>query len=242
MRSRRRSPLDLLLPVVVTFAACGANARPQPRILVAASFEEAASRVVGDTAIVAPAASSAQARRIVAGAPADVFVSANREWMDYVERHDRIIPGSRRALVRNEVVLVTPGRRPRPAFDLQTFRGTIAMGDPSHVPAGVYGKRALESAGVWDRVVDRVIPTAHVRQALALVERNEVDLGVVYRTDAQRSERVAIAHEFDPSRAPIVEYEVALIRGGDPAVLLQLIGDAAAEIYREFGFRPPNRP
>lgn len=230
-----RWSLFALLAWSITAIACEGR-RLRPRVMVAASFEQAATRVIGDAAIVVPAASSSQARRIVAGSPADIFISANREWIDYVARHGLIVPGSRQRLVSNEIVLVTPGSRPRD-FDLKTFRGKIAMGDPSHVPAGTYGRRALQAAGVWDRLASSIVPTSDVRHALALVARDEVDLAVVYLTDVKLSRKVSVVHRFPETRLSVV-YEIALIRGGDPALLKRLTDPSAQRIYRELGFGP----
>lgn len=241
----RSSGVALLALAGCVAAAC-ADQPSRPRVLVAASFQTAAERVVGDTAIVVPAASSTLARQIAAGAPSSCFISANREWMDFVEARDELEPGTRRALVRNRLVVVGP-KSGAATVSLATFVGKLAMGDPGHVPAGKYGKRALVAVGVWARLARSIVPTANVREALALVERGEVDLAVVYLTDARSSDRVVIVHDFrdDHSGAvpsgPVVEYEIALTRGGDRELLAKLTSAQAMASYLELGFLPARR-
>jgi molybdate transport system substrate-binding protein len=138
--------------------------------------------------------------------------------------------------VRNQIVIVAPPGRAT-TLSLGTFRGRIAMGDPDHVPAGSYGKRALEVAGLWRHLASHVVPTSSVREALALAERGEVDLAVVYRTDAELSDRVVIAHRFrDDVRTPAVEYEIAMLRGGDAEVFTKLTNAEAMRGYVAMGF------
>jgi molybdate transport system substrate-binding protein len=229
-----------LLLLVGGWSACDDAKSLRPRILVAASFQDAASRVVGDAAIVVPSSSSTLARQIVAGAPAECFISADVDWMDYLAERELLQAGSRQELVRNAIVVVAPKGRPG-TVSLATFKGTIAMGDPEHVPAGKYARRALEAEGLWRGLSGSIVPTGDVRQALVLVERNEVDLGIVYETDAEASSRVLIVHRFAEGKTPAVRYEIAIVRDGDPAFLRMLTSDSARKVYRELGFRPVSR-
>lgn len=193
------------------------------------------------------ASSSILARQIEQGAPADIYLSANTVWMDELERGDILHPGSRVDLLGNRLVLVAPLNRPleisiEPGFALAKAlgRGRLAMGDPSHVPAGMYAKAALERLGVWDSLASSLAFANDVRGALALVERGEATAGIVYASDAMAGARVRIAAEFPAEpRAPIV-YPMAIVRArAEPAVTgfyRYLQGAAAGAIFREHGF------
>jgi molybdate transport system substrate-binding protein len=193
------------------------------------------------------ASSSALARQIAAGAPADVYLSANPKWMDYLAERGMIEPNSRSDLLGNRIVFIAPkGRRPSlagsPIAELIERIGDdkIAMGDPTHVPAGIYARQALANLGLWERAEPKVAPTRDVRAALALVERGEAPLGIVYATDAAISGKVEVIHILSAdSHQPIV-YPVALVkgRGTEPArdFLAFLGSPEAREIYRGHGF------
>ena len=158
------------------------------------------------------ASSSTLARQIEQGAPADVFISANPEWRDYLAERTLIRRGSRADLLGNGLVLVAPrgdavALEIAPGFDLlgALQGGRLAMADPDHVPAGTYGRAALESLGVWQAVAPHVARADTVRVALALVARGEAPLGVVYRSDALADATVRVVDAFpEGSHAPIV--------------------------------------
>jgi molybdate transport system substrate-binding protein len=185
------------------------------------------------------AASSALARQIEYGAPAAIYVSASPEWMDYLAGRGLIAPGSRGELMRNRLALVAPLDSPvraavGPGLALAALigKGRLALADPDHVPAGIYARQALESLGLWAAAEGKLARLANVRVALALVERGEVPLGVVYRTDAAASAKVRLVGLFPAdSHAPIV-YSVGLV--ADHA-------DAAARRFLEFLRRPEAR-
>lgn len=195
------------------------------------------------------AASSTLARQIKAGAPVDIFLSANPQWMDYLEAEDRLIDGSRRQLLGNRLVLIAPADSPLSRLrinadlnilDLLAADGRLAMGDPSHVPAGLYGKQALESLDLWETAGARIAPMADVRAATTMVERGETPIGVVYATDAAISARVKVIGTFPAdTHAPIV-YPVALVKGANvetARALLEFFEDPRArEIFRKYGF------
>ncbi len=199
------------------------------------------------------AASSTLAKQIENGAPATVYVSANMEWMDYLEEKDLIDPASRYDLLSNRIVLVAPTESPlenvdiRPDFRLNELldRGYLAMGDPDHVPAGIYGKQALKALGVWDEIGDRVARQKDVRSALALVARGEVTLGVVYATDAAITKRVKVVGVFPENSHPPIVYPVALVKGSEtPAAerFLEFLrsGESRA-VFEKYGFTIPWR-
>jgi molybdate transport system substrate-binding protein len=193
------------------------------------------------------AASSALARQIESGAPADIFISADLDWMDYVAQRRLIRPESRANLLGNDLVLIAPTGRPVslaivPGFGLAAALGTdrLAVADPASVPAGKYAKEALTSLGVWESVAGKLAPAENVRAALLLVSRAEAPLGIVYRTDALVDKGVAVVGAFpDSSHAPIV-YPAALTSTSAPAaarVLEFLHGAAANAVFERLGFK-----
>ena len=193
-------------------------------------------------------ASSTLARQIEQGAPVNVFASADEQWMDYLVKRDLLAADTRRDLLSNQLVLIVPADRPRRVaigrgFDLAGLLGPdgrLATGDPAHVPVGVYARQALEKLGVWDSVQSRVAPTADVRGALLLVERDEAPAGIVYATDAAVSPHVMIAGTFPESSHDPITYPFAVVRSGDTpdsrALLAFLAGPQAHAIFVKRGF------
>lgn len=193
------------------------------------------------------AASSALARQIDAGAPADLFISADIEWMDWLERRERVATPTRTLLARNELVLVAP-RESRvslsltPGADLRRTIGDsrIALAEPGSVPAGKYAKAAFEKLGLWPQVEMHYVATANVRAALALAARGEVPLAAVYRSDAISESRIRIVATFPAdSHLPIV-YPVAALKERDSDAARRLLtllrSDAAQAILQRAGF------
>lgn len=197
-------------------------------------FESAA----GSKVIVAYGGSNALARQIEAGAPAQVFISADEDWMDYLDRRRLLVPGTRSNLLRNELVLIAPSTssaalRIAPGFGLAAAltNEKLAMANPDSVPAGKYGKSALESLGVWKSVEKQVVRTDNVRAALALVARGEAPLGIVYQTDAASDPTVKIVGTFPENTHPPIIYPVALTRdatGAEAMAFLNFLRSAAA--------------
>lgn len=168
------------------------------------------------------AASSTLAKQIARGAPADIFISADPGWMDYLDGESAIEASSRLDLLANRLVLIAPADSPLaidigPAFPLaeKLGGGMLAMGDPDHVPAGIYGRTALIRLGVWRGLAGRVARTQDVRAALALVERGEVAVGLVYATDAEISDRVRVVATFPAASHPPITYPAAIVAGRD---------------------------
>jgi molybdate transport system substrate-binding protein len=192
------------------------------------------------------AASSQLARQIEAGAPAELIVSADEEWMDYLEQRDLILKASRRDLLGNRLALVAPADSRlaltiAPNFPLRAALGEqrLATGDPDSVPVGRYARAALVSLGVWKDVADRLVPAENVRSALAFVARGEVSLGIVYATDARIEPKVRVVDLFPPSSHPPITYPVALTRAAsaDATRLLgYLRGPAAQAAFEKYGF------
>jgi molybdate transport system substrate-binding protein len=194
------------------------------------------------------AASSTLAKQIEAGAPADVYFSADLQWMDYLEQRGLLRPGSRRDLVGNALVLIAPAASPlrariAPGFDLAKLLGggRLAVADPDSVPAGIYGREALQKLGVWSSVVSRLVRAENVRAALEYFARGDAPLGIVYRTDALAEKRVRIVGVFPANSHPPIVYPVALMRGASEAAAryLAFLGSADARTtFRKWGFEP----
>lgn len=209
-------------------AAMAAPAWAQARdvvVLAAASLKNALddasaawTKEAGRSAKISYAGSSALARQIEAGIPADVFIPADTWWMDHVAARKLIKPSSRTDFLGNRIVLIAPRDSKvelsvEKGFDLRAALGggRLAMANIDAVPAGKYGKAALESLGVWPSVADRVAQAENVRMALTLVSRGEAPLGIVYRTDAASDPNVRIVGAFPDGAHPPVVYPLALL-------------------------------
>lgn len=159
------------------------------------------------------AASSILARQIEHGAPADLFFSANAEWMDHLEKKNRIRSGFRAEKLSNQLVLIVKSDRVEP-FGVQDIQSSttrhIALGDWKHVPAGIYAQQALQKMGIWSKIKSRVLPAIDVRAALTYVEHGEADCGIVYKTDALISSKVKIVAHLPPEVQPDIRYAVAI--------------------------------
>jgi molybdate transport system substrate-binding protein len=240
--------LGLLLP--------GVAARAQSLTVFAAASLTEAMRAI-DQAWIAQghprllfsfAASSTLARQLDQGAPANIFASADEEWMDWAVKRHLIVETSIRDVLTNKLVLVVPKDRARqidikPGFDLPALlgpSGRLAVGDPAHVPAGRYAQQALTRLGLWDAVESRLAPADSVRSALLLVERGEVPAGIVYLTDAMVSSQVAVAGTFPANSHERIRYPFAVTRHGDTpaaqALMAFITGPAGLEIFARFGF------
>jgi molybdate transport system substrate-binding protein len=192
------------------------------------------------------AASSVLAKQIEAGAPADLFLSADTEWMDYLDERHLMRPGTRQNLLGNELVLIAPAGSAvqltlGPGVDLAAALagGRLATGDPDSVPVGRYAQEALMRFGVWEKIAPRLIRAENVRAALEYVARGEATLGIVYRTDALAEKRVRVVDAFPASsHAPIV-YPVELTAHATAAAAAFeafLESDAARQIFVRYGF------
>jgi len=208
----------------------------------------AAYREAGGGPVQASYASSSDlAKQIENGAPAGVFISADTKWADYLAERNLIAENARRDLLRNSIVLVAPAGS-RTSVDLSRpdslrealHDGRLAMGDPDHVPAGRYAKAALESLDAWSAVEDRVVRAKDVRAALALVERGEASLGIVYSTDAAASDSVDVVATLPASSHPEIVYPVLLVSGNDDVEARRfyafVAGPEARAIFVRYGF------
>lgn len=221
--------LRILVLLVALFGpAASVAAEPALTVFAAASLQNALEeisaaqrRAGGAPARLAFAASSTLARQIERGAPADVYVSADLAWMDYLAERGRIVQGSRVIVARNRLVLIAPAADAAPleiapgvALLERLGRGRLALGDPDHVPAGRYAKAALESLGLWASLAAHLAPVENVRVALALVARGEAPLGIVYASDVAVEPGVRVVGMFPPGSHPPIVYPAARVVGG----------------------------
>jgi molybdate transport system substrate-binding protein len=257
MMTSRRSWLALLTATVLTLAAGTAPAVAQGRdvlVFAAASLknalDEAAAqwqRASGKKVAISYAASNTLIKQIEQGAPADMFISADLDWMDYGQQKGLIKPDTRSNLLGNRLVLVAPkdsniSASIQPGFDLAALLkgGRLAMGNVDAVPAGKYGKAALEKLGAWDGVKDKIAQAESVRAALVLVSRGEAPLGIVYQTDAASDPTVKIVGTFPENTHPPIIYPIALTKDSTtpdaPAFLNFIRSPAARPIFERQGF------
>ena len=195
------------------------------------------------------AASSTLAQQIDQGAPVNVFASADEKWMDYLAKKNEIAPGTRHDILGNDLVLIVPASHPihveiGPNFDLLKILGPdgrLSVGDPVHVPAGIYAEQALRKLGLWDKTSPRLAPAPDVRSALLLVERGEAPAGIVYGTDAAISKAVTIAGVFPADSHDPVTYPFAVTKSGDAPEARQFLAflstPAARTIWIRRGFK-----
>ncbi|RXR02008.1 molybdate ABC transporter substrate-binding protein [Pseudoxanthomonas composti] len=238
---------------LLALATTSANAAEPITVFAAASLKESMDAAAtqyeqrtGTPVRVSYAASSALARQIEQGAPADVFFSADLEWMDYLAQRGRVDTASRHNLLGNTLVVVAPKSSKtsvdlRKAGSLKTALGSgrLAMGQVSSVPAGKYGKAALESLQLWDGVSTQLAESDSVRAALLLVSRGEAPLGIVYGSDAKADPKVRVVATFPADSHPPIVYPVAALKGAQPgaeAFVRWLISPAARPIFIQRGF------
>ncbi len=235
--------------------ALQATAATEPLTVYAASsltnvMQDIASDYTKDTGVAVRfsfAASSTLARQIEAGAPADVFISADEEWMDYLQQKARIETASRQIIAGNRLALIAAKNiktnlKISKGFALKAALGKIgrlAMADPASVPAGRYAKAALGYFGVWADVEQHTLPMENVRAALLVVERGEAPFGIVYKTDATIDAGVTVVDIFPETSHPKIMYPAAVVKGAKTSAgtFLKYIRSAkAAALFQRYGF------
>jgi molybdate transport system substrate-binding protein len=259
MRKLSRAGLLAGLVASALLGAVPVWAADAPTVFAAASLKNALDDIAGSYAKagkpapkISYAASNTLAKQIEQGAPADLFFSADLDWMDYLARTDLIRPGTRVSLLANSIVLIAPkdstvAVRMGPGLDLATALGSgkLAMGNVEAVPAGKYGKAALEKLGGWAGVKDKVAQAESVRAALLLVSRGEAPLGIVYATDAAADANVRIVATFPADSHPPIVYPVAITKdSANPeaaGLLAYLRGPVAKAAFEKQGFTVLNR-
>lgn len=247
----------LILAVVI---AAGPVRAAEITVFAAASLGDALQEAAalwqaetGHEVTIAPAGSSVLARQIAAGAPADLFLSANPDWMDWLAAQGLIDATTRRVLMGNVLVLIGPGPGPGapevigPGYDIAAQLGPdqrLAMALVTAVPAGIYGKAALEWLGQWEALRPRVAQADNVRAALAFVALGEAPLGIVYATDALAEPRVRVIATFPAQSHPPIRYPGAVTtEAAEPAVAAAFLdwmgGARARSVWADHGFVLP---
>jgi molybdate transport system substrate-binding protein len=261
MRTRRRPLIGWALTALLFLAGPAVAQDRGLVVFAAASLKNALDEVAsawaresgGKKATISYAASNTLAKQIEQGAPADLFLSADLDWMDYAQAKGLIRPDTRVTLVGNRLVLIAPKDANvtvdlAPGLDLAPALGggRLAMGNVDAVPAGKYGKAALEKLGAWEGVKGQIAQAESVRAALLLVSRGEAPLGVVYQTDAAADPNVRIVGTFPEDTHPPILYPVAITKESTnpnaPAFLAYLRGPAARAAFERQGFTVLNRP
>ena len=259
---RRRGILAAIAAVIAAASVPPAAVAQDKSIVVfaAASLKNALDEVnglftkqTGIKVVASYAASSALMKQIEQGAPADVFLSADIDWVDYGAKHGLLKDDTRRDLLGNRLVLIAPKDSKvgtvtiGPGFDLAALAGSgrIATGDVRAVPAGLYAKAALEKLGIWSSVESKLAMAENVRAALLLVARGEAPLGIVYETDAKIDPSVKIVGVFPEDSHPPIVYPVALTKNAKPdaAQYLAFLSEPEARaVFERYGFRTLAKP
>lgn len=246
----RRPILSLALALALATPA----AAEEVVVFAAASLKTALDQIAtdfqaatGNTVVISYAGSNTLAQQIIQGAPADIFVSANEKWMDEVAKANLIADGTRADLLGNTLVLIAHGKAAAPVeigpgFDLAALLGDekLAMAMVDSVPAGQYGKAALETLGIWAAVEPNVAQSDNVRAALALVSTGEAPYGIVYATDAVADDNVTVVGTFPADSHPAIIYPGAVLTtaadDADRAFYQALSSDASDAIFAAQGF------
>ena len=249
-----RAVLGSVLLVLFTAVMSPTATAADVTVFAAASLKEAMDEQArqfeantGNKVIVSYGASNALARQIEAGAPADIYISADLDWMDYVDQRRLLAANTRFKLLRNTLVLIAPSSsnltlKIIPNFGLAAALGQekLAMANPDSVPAGKYGKSALETLGVWTSVEKQVVRAETVRAALVLVSRGEAPFGIVYKTDAMVDKGVKVVDTFPPESYPPIVYPAALLAAskstGAKPLLDYLHSTPARTVWEKYGF------
>ena len=248
----------LLAAAVLLLASTAVADDDEITVFAAASLTDAVSEAAqlyeeetGVAVRLSFASSSTLARQIESGAPAQIYAAADLKWMDYLAERDLIETATRVHPIGNRLVLVVPSDSPVESVDLGDGvdlaallgeDGRLAVGDPDHVPAGIYAKEALVSMGAWGALEPRLARAENVRSALALVELGETPLGIVYETDAAVATDIRIVGVFPPESHSPVTYPFAVVKGqrtpGVASLFAFLTGERALAIYDSYGFTP----
>ncbi len=253
-------PAALVIILVFTLPSCNQrvnnNKKNQKTIMVyaAASLTDVLHEIIESFEVEYPvkvltniASSGTLARQIEQGGTPDVFLSANKNWIDYVDSLDYIVPGFKHEIAQNNLVLIAPKASKITVNKIDSSlnfvallgNGRLSMGDPSHVPAGIYAKQALNYYGWYQALTKKILPAKDVRSALIMVEMEEVPLGIVYRTDAEKSNKVKILAGFSENSHRPVVYVAAVCKDNDLAkeFFNFLNSDKVRQIWEKYGFK-----
>ncbi|MDX7988322.1 molybdate ABC transporter substrate-binding protein [Xenorhabdus sp. 12] len=249
---------QLLISAVISVVLAGNSwAADKVTVFAAASLTNALDDIAAQykkekqgNIVTSYASSSTLARQIEQGAPADIFISADQQWMNYLADKQLIVKDSRHTLLGNELVLIAPKESKLNKVELNRETdwkslladGRLAVGDPDHVPVGIYAKESLQYLNAWDTVNPLMARTNNVRVGMALVERAEAPLGIVYGSDAVASNKVKVVGVFPPESHKPVEYPVAIVKGHEKQDVRSfydyLKTPEAAAIFKRYGFTP----
>lgn len=243
--------------VLVAGLAAQAQAADKVTVFAAASLTNAMQDIAAQyqkeksvQVVSSFASSSTLARQIEQGAPADLFISADQQWMDYSISKQQIVENTRYTLLGNELVLVAAKASKIDSVEIDDKTqwtkllgdSRLAVGDPDHVPAGIYAKEALQKLAAWSTFEPKLARASDVRGALALVEREEAPLGIVYGSDAIASKKVKVVGTFPASSHKPVEYPMAIVKDHEKPVVRAfydyLKTPAASAIFKQYGFAP----
>ncbi|HDM8192810.1 molybdate ABC transporter substrate-binding protein [Vibrio harveyi] len=240
--------------VAILSVSSAANAATELKVYAASSMTNAVNDIAQQfetkydvTVTPVYGGSSSIARQILNGAPADIFISANTKWMDYLVKSKAVKNDSVTNLVRNSLVLIAPKASTIEPFDFsdanawnQALEGNrLALGNPVSVPAGMYAKESLTNLGVWKKLERQIAPAKNVRLALALVERGEAPLGVVYKTDALLTDKVKVVGEFANDTHADIIYPAAIVKDSTQSEQFfeYLKSDDAKKVFSQYGFQ-----
>lgn len=251
MRSKMKKIIGVLLSLTTLFVSLSTSASQKITLFAAASLTNAMQEIATsyqtehqDSEIVFSfASSSVLAKQIEQGAPADIFMSADQKWMDYLIEHK--VATDKQNLLKNGLVLIAPKQSKLENVEINANTNwqailpkgeRLAVGDPDHVPAGLYAKESLTNLGVFDKLLPQMAPASNVRDALMLVERNEAALGIVYSTDAKVSDKVKIIGNFPADTFKSIEYPITLLKADATEFYQYLNSEKAKTIFQKYGF------
>lgn len=242
-----RRIIGVSLFIVTLLVSLTTSATQKIRVFAAASLTNAMQDIATtykDAEIVFSfASSSVLAKQIEQGAPADIFMSADQKWMNYLIEHK--VATDKQNLLKNGLVLIAPKQSKLEKVEINANTDwqailpkgeRLAVGDPDHVPAGLYAKESLTNLGVFDKLLPQMAPASNVRDALMLVERNEAALGIVYSTDAKVSDKVKIIGSFPAETFTPIEYPITLLKPEAKEFYQYLSSETAKKIFQKYGF------
>lgn len=247
MRNKMRRIIGVSLFIVTLLVSLTTSATQKITVFAAASLTNAMQDIATsykDAEIVFSfASSSVLAKQIEQGAPADIFMSADQKWMNYLIEHK--VATDKQNLLKNGLVLIAPKQSKLEKVEINANTDwqailpkgeRLAVGDPDHVPAGLYAKESLTNLGVFDKLLPQTAPASNVRDALMLVERNEAALGIVYSTDAKVSDKVKIIGSFPAETFTPIEYPITLLKPEAKEFYQYLSSETAKKIFQKYGF------
>lgn len=247
MRNKMCRIIGVSLFIVTLLVSLTTSATQKITVFAAASLTNAMQDIATtykDAEIVFSfASSSVLAKQIEQGAPADIFMSADQKWMNYLIEHK--VATDKQNLLKNGLVLIAPKQSKLEKVEINANTDwqailpkgeRLAVGDPDHVPAGLYAKESLTNLGVFDKLLPQMAPASNVRDALMLVERNEAALGIVYSTDAKVSDKVKIIGSFPAETFTPIEYPITLLKPEAKEFYQYLSSETAKKIFQKYGF------